>query len=123
MLWYQENQRVRVKKIEHKDSYTTAQVSSSRKKSKDSKEYVYSNFSSFRFVGEAHQFMMENVEEGDIITLLSSGEQQEPYQDKDGNTQFPRNPQRVAFKIGMYRKASGEKKEEELLEEENPFGE
>lgn len=104
-LWLQENQRVKIHKLENKGNYSQANLSSSRKNT-DGNGYSYSDWGFVRFVGKAHSFMSQNVKEGDILLLKKAIFSKESYM-KDGAKQYPKSPQLVVFECELYRKGEG----------------
>jgi len=128
MLWIAEcrvriaEERGKAKGIEHHDNYSVVRFSSSRR-NKEKEGYIHSNWAFARFVGKAHEYLMENVSEGDVIVLKKSGIQNERWKDKDGIDRFPKSPQIVVFEIELYRKSGKGKNESDMAEEsDNPFG-
>jgi hypothetical protein len=95
MLNYADGQKVKVFKVEDKDTYTLVTFSTSRKDKRDG-EYKYSNWAFVRFVGTAHQ-KASKLKEGSLIALKGGGESCEKYKDKEGNWAYPKNPTRVVF--------------------------
>lgn len=110
-LWLQEDQRVKVTKnksekenMKHYDNYTVANVTSSRKntgKDSDTVKYLYSDWGFVRFVGKAHTYMMENVQDGDIIIIKKAQMTKEPYT-KNGVRVYPKSEQIVVFSVESY---------------------
>ena len=115
-LWLQDNQRALVSKfkggrenIQHHSNYSTANLSTSRKNTKDDgKKYLYSGWSFVRFVGKAHEYLLENVKDGDLILIKKAQFTKESYE-KDGETVFPKSEQLVVFDIELARPSSGSK--------------
>lgn len=124
-FWLQE-QRAKVEKIEHKDNYTVAKISTSRKDMKNQGKYLYSNWSFVRFVGKAHTTMMEDVKDGDIVVLKSAIVSKEAYTDSEGKKAYPKSEQVVVFNCELYRagmkQSEGSQEEAELPSEDDiPF--
>lgn len=132
-LWLQENQRVVVKRfkdgkqnLKHEEGYSTANLSSSRKKSKEDSAYLYSDWGFVRFVGKAHEYVMANVKDGDVIVLEKSMFTKEAYTNKEGERVFPKTPQLVVFSCSLYKSNRSESVQAEVEvsvddEEEIPF--
>ena len=87
-LWISNTQRALVKKgkddkdnLTHRDKYSTANLSTSRSKGNGEKGYLYSEWGFARFVGKAHQYVMENVKDGDLIVLEKAIMTNESYRD------------------------------------------
>jgi hypothetical protein len=80
---------------EDHDTYAIVKLGTSRKDKKTG-DYVNSNWSFVRFVGNAYEGIMD-VPDKTRIVIKSGRISSEPYQDKDGNRAFPKNPQIVVF--------------------------
>ena len=122
-LWLQEGTRVKVQKLDVKENYTQANLSSSRK-DQNGGGYKYSDWGFVRFVGKAHEFMSSQVKVGDVIVLNKAQFTKEPYNDKEGNKAYPKNPQLVVFSCELYR-AGANKSEDSAVtqpsEDDIPF--
>jgi len=95
MLNISNTQRVIIWDIEDKGTYALVRMGSSRKE-KGSDTYKNSNWSFVRFVGQAYA-KIADLSERDRIVLKGAGISLEPYNDKEGNRQYPKNPQIVVF--------------------------
>jgi hypothetical protein len=122
MLYYQDKQKVTVWKLENKGNYTEVQMSTSRK-DKTSGKFVNSSWSFVKFVGDAHK-KANTLQRGDRIELNGAGESKEPYTDKEGKVQYPKNPQQVVFNFSKIEKNNAPSSQEDVpsVEEESPFG-
>jgi hypothetical protein len=95
MLYISDSQYVTIWEVEDKGSYSLVKMSTSRKNKKTG-EYLNSNWSFVRFVGDAHTKASE-LKRQDRIVLKGAGISQEPYKDANGNKAYPKNPQFVVF--------------------------
>jgi hypothetical protein len=94
MIYFSDKTYVTIWEVENKGNYSLVKMSSSRK-DKDSGEYKNSNWSFIRFVGDAHK-KAGLLEKQTRIVLKGAGMSSEPYM-KDGEKQYPKNPQIVVF--------------------------
>jgi len=125
-LWISNTQRALVKKgkddkdnLTHRDKYSTANLSTSRSKGNGEKGYLYSEWGFARFVGKAHQYVMENVKDGDLIVLEKAIMTNEAYMDKEtGERKYPKKPNIVVFECSLYQ--SDKRKSEENNQAEIP---
>lgn len=125
-IWIQNTQRALVKKgkegkqnLTHNEKYSIANLSTSRSKGNGETGYLYSDWGFVRFVGKAHQYVMENVKDGDLIVLDRAIMTNESYTDKDsGERKFPQKPNIVVFECSLYQ--SDKKKSEENNQAEVP---
>ena len=89
-LWIQETRMV-VKKFKNKENleigekYSTASLSSSRKEQNGDK-YLYSDWSFVRFVGKAHEYVSQFVQDGNVLVIEKAMLTKEAYTNKDGKT-------------------------------------
>ena len=112
-FWLQDNQRALVSKfkdgkenIQHYAKYSTANLSTSRKNSKDDgKKYLYSGWGFVRFVGKAHEYLLENVKDGDLILIKKAQITKEAYE-KAGETVYPKYESIVVFDVELARSSS-----------------
>jgi hypothetical protein len=95
MIWFSPTQKVTVWSVEGKGKYTEVQFSSSRKGKEEGAEWKNSSWSFVRFVGKAHTKANE-LQRKDRIVLTMAGMTKEPYE-KDGKTEYPKNPAMVVF--------------------------
>ena len=95
MLNFSNTQRVMVWDIDKRDNYALVRMGSSRKE-KSSGDYKNSTWSFVRFVGNAFK-KIDDLSIKDKIVLKGAGISLEPYVDKNGETQYPKNPQIVVF--------------------------
>ena len=106
-LWLQKDQRVKVQKLTVNDNFSVANLSSSRKNNKDEGKYLYSDWGFSKFVGKAHEFVSENVSDGDILVVKSAMMTKESYMDKNGQKAYPKSAQLVIFDCELYKTGSG----------------
>ena len=119
-LWLQDNQRALVSKfrdgrenIQHHSNYSTANLSTSRKNSKDDgKKYLYSGWGFVRFVGKAHEYLLENVKDGDLILIKKAQITKEAYE-KAGETVYPKYESIVVFDLELARSSGSKESESE----------
>lgn len=88
------DQMATVWEIEDKDNYAIVKLGTSRKDKKTG-EYVNSSWFA-RFVGAAYPSILD-VEPKTRIIIKQGGISQEPYLDKKGEKQWPKNAQVVVF--------------------------
>jgi len=109
MLNIAAGQRVTVWKVEDKGKYALVQMSSSRKDKKkpEGEQWINSTWSFVRFVGKAHDAVL-NVEKATRIQLLQAALSNESYLDKEGNKAYPKTPQFVVFDFEFVEKSGGQ---------------
>ena len=129
-LWIQET-RAKVAKfkgdkpnMKHGEKVTTANISTSEKDRQNDGKYLYSNWGFVRFVGKAHQYMVENVKDGDAI-VIKSGKMTKTSYERDGKTVYPETEQLVVFDVVLWEKrgefSSQENETEVPPEDDIPF--
>jgi hypothetical protein len=92
-----ENQKppyAKIWKIDRKENYSLVQISTGRKKAKDSTEYVNSSWYA-RFVGKAHE-KAKKLEGSERIVILFGRVDNEPYE-KDGEKRYPKTANVTVF--------------------------
>ena len=94
-------QRFRITKLFHKDKITNAYGSTSRKKSKEDTNYLYSNWN-LTFVGKANAKALKEVKEGSVVEIVSAISTKEPYM-KDGEKVYPKTEQIIIFDFTVYK--------------------
>ena len=122
MLNISNTQRVRVWKIEKKGKYALVRMSSTRKE-KSTGEYKNSGWSFVRFVGRAFE-KIDQLEEKMDIVLKGAVVSLEPYTDKNGDIQYPKNPQIAVFNWEVFEyddSSSGAPSVEVSTEEDEPM--
>lgn len=125
-IWIQSTQRALVKKgkdgkqnLTHHEKYSTANLSTSRSKGNGETGYLYSDWGFARFVGKAHQFVMENVKDENLIVLDKAIMTNEAYTNKEtGERKYPVKPTIIVFECSLYQ--SDKKKSEENNQAEVP---
>lgn len=123
MLLIASGTRLKVKKLEHRDKYTIARFSSSEKKfpADEAQPYEYSTWSFVNCVGQAHTFLMEEAEEGDIVEVVFGKITNAPYSDPETDTlKWAKSPKIVLITLKMYRKG-GAGKSASSEDEPNPY--
>ena len=111
-------QRFRIAKLFHKDKITNAYGSTSRKKSKDDTNYLYSNWN-LTFVGKANAKALEEVKEGSVVEIVSAISTKEPYM-KDGEKVYPKSEQIIIFDFTVYQAKGAKPSARPHEEEEHP---
>jgi len=92
--------RASVWSLQDKGTYAQVNMSTSRK---DKKTEEYANSSWYaNFVGEAYKNIDELSERGTRILVKSGTLKKEPYMDKDGVRQYPKNPTMTVFAWEKY---------------------
>ena len=81
--------------VEQNEKYSVIRLGTSDK-IKGTQDYKNSTWGFVRFVGKAHT-IIGKIEEGMDIAILSGKISREPYVDKDGNKQYPKNESIVVF--------------------------
>jgi hypothetical protein len=112
-------QMATVWKIEDKETHAVVSISTSRK-DKKTEQYVNSNWSFVRFVGNAYNEELLGLQRGTRIEIHSAAISLEPYL-KDGEKAYPKNPQIVVFAWGLPegRDDNHENNVQETVEEED----
>lgn len=107
MLYIKDNYAT-VWKAEDKGKYWEVQISTGRKKSKDSTEYLNSSWGFCHMIGEAKNRATKHggFEKGQRILIKSAGLTREPYE-KDGETVWPKNPSITIFDFEFVEKKTG----------------
>lgn len=128
-FWIQERKAMVTKfksgeNMKHEGKVTTASLSTSEKDMQNEGKFVYSNWPYTRFVGKAHQYMLENVKDGDLIVVKSGKFSRSPYK-KDGETVYPKNDTLTVFDVELVRSAGASTTQNDEIEvpdpEEIPF--
>jgi len=102
--------------IEDKKTYALVKLGTSRKDRKTG-EYKNSTWSFCKFVGNSYHSILD-VDLKSQIIIKSGGISLEPYIDKDGNKQYPKNPQIVIFDWEYYENKKTKNNDDSSFEEE-----
>jgi single-stranded DNA-binding protein len=105
--------------VEDKGTYAVVSLGTSKKDKE--KNWHNSNWSFCRFVGNAYKGL-EELQEKDQIVIVSGLIDREPYVDKDGVKQWPKNEKITIFAWKKYVPESEESSDPPLMEsdEEEP---
>lgn len=95
MIYAESNSFLKIWEVEHSEKYSTVKMGSSRK-NKNTNEWINSNWSFIRFVGNAHE-KSKYLKKGSKITNMRFSIDNEPYKNKNGEISYPTKPKIVVY--------------------------
>jgi hypothetical protein len=117
MIWFSNKTYATIWNVKDKNKFAEVRFSTSRKDPKNEGKYLNSTWSFVRFVSDAYKKSVD-LSKKDKIIITKAGMSLEPYEDKEGNTQYPKNPALVVFDFDMNNPAPRE--EDPSESSENP---
>jgi hypothetical protein len=100
MIWFSNKTYATVWDVNDKGKYAEVRFSTGRKDPNNDGKYLNSTWSFVRFVSNAYK-KSSDLSKKDKIIITKAGMSLEPYEDKEGKTQYPKNPALVVFDFDM----------------------